>query len=82
MTIKSIIGIASEVAYKHNAIERDRHRLSKELAQELRDQMGDAAYLFCVEKLSGNTEQPKLWRDVLTWLTETETNKGETNEGS
>ena len=82
MTIKSIIGIASEVAYKRNAIERDRHRLSKELAQELRDQMGDGAYLFCVEKLSGNTEQPKLWRDVLTWLTETETTKGNENEGS
>jgi len=74
--------IAGEVAYRHNAIERDRHRLSKELAQELRDQMGDSAYLFCVEKLSGNTEQPKLWRDVLTWLTETETTKGETNERS
>ena len=77
-----MIYIASEVAYKHNAIERDRHRLSKELAQELRDQMGDGAYIFCVEKLSGNTQQPKLWRDVLTWLTETETTKGETNEGS
>ena len=70
---KSMIYIASEVAYKRNAIERDRHRLSKELAQELRDQMGDGAYLFCVEKLSGNTEQPKLWRDVLTWLTEIDT---------
>jgi hypothetical protein len=74
--------IAGEVAYRRNAIERDRHRLSKELAQELKDQMGDSAYLFCVEKLSGNTEQPKLWRDVLTWLTETETTKGETNERS
>ena len=42
--------------------------------------MGDGAYLFCVEKLSNNTEQPKLWRDVLTWLTETET-KGNENAG-
>lgn len=73
--------MASGVAYKCNAIERDRHRLSKELAQELRDQMGDSAYLFCVEKLSGNTENPKLWRDVLTWLTETETTKGNENAG-
>jgi hypothetical protein len=72
MTDKSFIHATSEVAYKHNAIERDRHRLSKELAQELRGQMGDGAYLFCVEKLSGNTERPELWRDVLTWLTETE----------
>ena len=77
---RSMTRIASEVAYKHNAIEENRHRLSKELAQELKGQMGDGAYLFCVEKLSGNTEQPKLWRDVLTWLTETET-KGESNEG-
>jgi hypothetical protein len=76
---KSMTRIASEVAYKNNAIERDRHRLSKELAQELKDQMGDNAYLFCVEKLSNNTERPKLWRDVLTWLTETET-KGNEDE--
>jgi len=82
VTTKSMTQIAGEIAYKRNAIERDRHRLSKELAQELKDQMGDGAYLFCVEKLSGNTEQPKLWRDVLTWLTETETTKGETNERS
>jgi hypothetical protein len=69
-----------EFAYERNAIERDRHRISKELAQELKDQMGDGAYIFCVEKLSGNTEQPKLWRDVLTWLTETET-KGNEDAG-
>jgi hypothetical protein len=56
--------------------------MSKELAEELRHQMGDNAYLFCVEKLSNGTEQPQLWRDVLTWLTETETTKGETNERS
>jgi len=59
-----------------------KHRMSKELAQELKDQMGDGAYLFCVEKLSNGTEHPQLWRDVLTWLTETETTKGETNERS
>ena len=57
-----------------------RHRMSKELAQELRATTGDGAYLFCVEKLSGNTENPKLWRDVLTWLTETET-KGNEDAG-
>ena len=68
-----------------------KYRMSKQLAQELIEQMGDNAYLFCVEKLSNGAEHPQLWRDVLTWLddtecvswlTETETNKGETNERS
>ena len=73
--------IFADVVYMTKGVTQEsKHRLSKELAQELRDQLGDGAYLFCVEKLSGNTEQPQLWRDVLTWLTETETetNKGET----
>ena len=60
----------------------ERHRMSKEIAQELRDQMGGGAYLYCVEKLSNDTGNPRLWRDVLTWLDETETTKGETNERS
>jgi hypothetical protein len=71
----------ADITYRTEGVtEKSKHRMSKELAQELRDQLGDGAYLFCVEKLSGNTEQPQLWRDVLTWLTETETetNKGET----
>ena len=70
-----------------------KHRMAKQLAQELIEQRGDNAYLFCVEKLSNGTEHPQLWRDVLTWLddtewvswlteTGTETNKGETNERS
>ena len=70
-----------------------KHRMAKQLAQELIEQRGDGAYLFCVEKLSNGTEHPQLWRDVLTWLddtewvswlteTGTETNKGETNERS
>ena len=73
--------IFADVVYMTKGVTQEsKHRLSKELAQELRDQLGDGAYLFCVEKLSGNTHQPQLWRDVLTWLTETETetNKGET----
>jgi hypothetical protein len=48
----------------------ERHRISKEIAQELKEKMGDGAYLYCLEKLSNNTEQPKLWRDVLSWLDE------------
>ena len=60
----------------------DRHRMSMEIAQELKAQMGDGAYLYCLERISNNTEQPRLWRDVLAWLDETETTKGETNVGS
>ena len=71
--------------------EKSKHRMSKKIAQELLEDYGDGAYLYCVEKLSNNTANPQLWRDVLTWLddtewvswlTETETTKGETNEGS
>ncbi len=73
----------ANIAYGMKGVTQEsRHRMSKELAEELRHQMGDNAYLFCVEKLSNGTEQPQLWRDVLTWLTETETTKGETNERS
>ena len=83
MTIDSFHLIFADVVYRTKGVTQEsRHRMSKELAQELREQMGDNAYLFCVEKLSNGTEQPQLWRDVLTWLTETETNKGETNERS
>jgi len=80
-TIKSIIGIASEVAYEMKGVtQQSKHRLSKQIAQELLEDYGDGAYLYCLEKLSNNTGSPQLWRDVLTWLTETETetNKGET----
>lgn len=48
-----------------------RHRMSKELAHELKDQLGNGAYLYCVERLSNNTDHPQLWRDVLAWLDET-----------
>ena len=65
----------------------ERHRMSKEIAQELRDRMGNGAYLYCVEKLSNGTPQPRLWRDVLSWLDEIKEpasagslTKGETNE--
>jgi len=47
-----------------------KHRMSKEVAQELREEYGNGAYLYCVEKLSNNTVNPQLWRDVLTWLEE------------
>ena len=78
MTSDSFALVFANVAYGMKGVTKEsRHRMSKELAEELRDQMGDNAYLFCVEKLSNGTTHPQLWRDVLTWLTETETTKGE-----
>jgi len=62
--------------------QESKHRMSKEIAQELKEGMGDSAYLYCLERLSNNTENPKLWRDVLVWLDETETTKGNENAGS
>ena len=61
----------AHVVYKTNGLtEMSRHRMSKEIAQELKDQIGDGAYLYCVERLSNNTDHPQLWRDVLAWLDE------------
>jgi hypothetical protein len=48
----------------------NKHRLSKEIALDLREELGDGAYLHCVEKLSNGTPNEKLWRDVLSWLDE------------
>lgn len=60
---------AAEYAYRRSGVmPSDRHRMSMEIAQELKAQMGDGAYLYCLERLSNNTEQPRLWRDVLYWL--------------
>ena len=67
------------LAYRKGTTTMTRHRMSKELAQELRTQYGEGAYLYCVEKLSNGTSNPELWRDVLAWLDDvnTETNEGE-----
>ena len=59
----------------------DRHRMAKEIAEELLDQQrmkldGDP-YVYALEKLANNTQQPKLWRDVLSYLDEFELTKGE-----
>lgn len=78
----------AESIYKRNGLtERSKHRMSKEIAQELKDQMGNGAYLYCLERLSNNTQNPQLWRDVLDWLDEIKEpasagslTKGETNE--
>ena len=53
-----------------------RMRMSKQLAQELKAQVGDGAHLYCVEKLSNGTDEPQLWRDVLAWLDDKELEEG------
>ena len=61
----------AKVAYEMKGVTKEsRHRLSKEVAEELRELNGDKAFLYCVEKLSNGTQNPQLWRDVLTWLEE------------
>ncbi len=52
----------------------DRHRMAREIAQELLDQQkgwtGSDPYVYALEKLANGTQQPKLWRDVLSYLDE------------
>jgi hypothetical protein len=68
-----------ESAYKKPITDVSRHRMSKELAEDLIKEKGDGAYLHCLERLSNNTNSPRLWRDVLTYLDEM---KGKPNESS
>ena len=61
----------AHIGYSTKGItEMSRHRMSKEIAQELKEQIGAGAYLYCVERLSNGTDHPQLWRDVLAWLDE------------
>ena len=87
MTIESVNLYLRIIAWGMTNMESERHRMSKEIAQELKEKMGNGAYLYCLERLSNNTEQPRLWRDVLSWLDETKEPasagsliKGESNE--
>ena len=57
----------------------DRHRMAREIAQELIDEQritGNNPYVYVLEKLANGTQQPKLWRDVLSYLDEFEHFKG------
>ena len=47
-----------------------RHRMSKEIAEELLRDMGDSAFVYCLERIENNTKNPQLWRDVLAWMGE------------
>ena len=56
-----------------------RHRMSKEIAEELLKDLGDSAFVYCLERIENNAQNSQLWRDVLLWLGE-ESTKGESNE--
>lgn len=75
--IETSIAVREVASQMKGLTPQSRHRMSKELAEELIQEMGDSAYLFCVEKLQRGAH-PLLWRDVLTWLDEL--NKGESND--
>ena len=47
-----------------------RHRMSKEIAEELIQKYGETAHLYALEKVTNNTSARRLWRDVLTYLDE------------
>ena len=63
------VGI-KETAYRLTNISEKRHRMAKEIAEELLTEKGEGAWFYCLEKLAGNTQSPQLWRDVLTYLDE------------
>jgi hypothetical protein len=59
-----------EIAYKMNITPESRHRMAKEIAEELIAEKGAFAHFYCAEKLANDTQQPRLWRDVLSYLDE------------
>jgi len=77
LTERSLAMTLREMAYSSKITSVSRHRMSKELAEELIAEVGDGAYLYCLEKLANNTQNPLMWRDVLTYLDEM---KGKPNE--
>lgn len=77
MRMNNLMINVMEIASNRDITPESRHRMSKELAEDLLAEMGDNAYFYCVEKLANNTTAPRLWRDVLTYLDEM---KGKGNE--
>ena len=45
-----------------------RHRMSNEIAKELLRDMGDSAFVYCLERIENNAQNSQLWRDVLAWM--------------
>ena len=66
----------AEIASAMSTTTESRHRMAKEIAEELLADKGEQAHLFCLEKLANDTNAPKLWRDVLSFLDEMEVKDG------
>ncbi len=66
----------AEIASAMSTTTESRHRMAKEIAEELLADKGEQAHLFCLEKLGNDTNAPKLWRDVLSFLDEMEVKDG------
>lgn len=66
-TITQVREIASQMK---GLTPESRHRMSKEIAEELLAEHGATAHLYCLEKLANDTSAPRLWRDVLSYLDE------------
>ena len=47
-----------------------RHRMSKEIAEELLRDLGDSAFVHVLERIENSAKNPQLWRDVLAWMGE------------
>lgn len=60
----------AEMASNMMVTTESRHRMAKEIAEELLKEKGEFAHFYCAEKLANDTNAPRLWRDVLTYLDE------------
>lgn len=78
LTQHSLTVSLAEIASHMNVTPQSRHRMAKEIAEELLKEKGEFAHFYCTEKLANNTTAPKLWRDVLTYLDEMEKPNGGT----
>jgi hypothetical protein len=76
ITQESLKVSLAEIAHGMTLTTESRHRMAKEIAEELIAEKGEAAHFYCVEKLANDTTAPKLWRDVLTYIDEMEVNDG------
>ena len=67
---ETVIGIMEHASGMKGLTPESRHRMSKEIAEELLAEHGATAHLYCLEKLANDTSAPRLWRDVLSYLDE------------